>query len=177
MKDFLSNAIIGGILLILLGIFLLVNPNGAWEVILRIIGVILIIMGIVQAVTYKKQKGTPEESKLYLVAAVILGALGLILLIWPQLFVRLLPIIFGIAIGYGAVLTFIRNSNKKKMGIHVSPASYVLAILSLVLAVFICINPTFIANIFVQVAGAALIIAGITMFSSAGSGGNSRRAA
>ncbi len=176
MKQFLGNAIVGGILVIILGIFLLVNPNGAWDLIFRLIGIILLILAVVQVVNYFKSKGSPNQTKLSIVVAVIMTVFGILLLANPDLFKPLLPIICGIMIGYGAVLALVRNYRKKKQGQKVSGISIVLAIITLVLAVIVCFNPGFVMNFFMQLVGIALIIAGVTMFSASGGDAGTPRA-
>lgn len=166
LKKLFSNTAFDGILLIILGVILLINPGGTMDIICFIIGIILLIMAAVRFITYARNKEERSNGSFFL--AILLTIVGIILIAKPTLFTNIVPIAFALLIGYGAVVSMMQLYNKKKAGLRAPAISWVLAIVTLVLAVVVLFNPATSLNTFIMFVGAAIILAGISLLSSSG---------
>ncbi len=173
MDKVVGNKIIEGILVILLGLFLLFNPEGSMNIVLMIIGIILLVMAVGGLISYKRN--VEERTRSALAIAIVQIIFGLVLVIIPKLLTNFAFIVFALFIGFGAILSLSRAAKSKKAGIPVSKFSVILAILTLILAVIVLFNPGFIANFAVQLVGIALIVEGITIFAAPSGSRASRR--
>ena len=116
--------------------------------------------------TYARNKEERSNGSFFL--AILLTIVGIILIAKPTLFTNIIPIAFALLIGYGAVVSMMQLYNKKKAGLRAPAISWVLAIVTLVLAVVVLFNPATSLNTFIMFVGAAIILAGISLLSSSG---------
>ncbi len=161
-KIFLTN-IIYSILIIALGVVLFVWPEDTRNILCRVIGGVLVAVGLGFIISFFVQKAAFHVSA-NLALGVIIGVIGGFVFAQPQKFTDMLVIIAGV---------FIAISGLLNVGETISLATHrygkwwvalLLAVLTLVFAALVIVKPGFIAKVIFQVAGAFLVYDGASNF-------------
>lgn len=168
MKKIMKNTLVDALLLIVLGIVLLVKPSGTLDIIFRIIGVMLLVMGAVRIIGFFTKKDKEKRSVPALIVGIVQAVIGLLLIVKPDTFVSVWYMAAAVLIGYGAIVSLIRAVKQMKAKVPGAVATLVLSIATLVLAIVVFINPAAFAAFYMQliaisfiVEGAALVLASI----------------
>ena len=161
-KKLLSNYLFDGILLIILGIIILVWPDGSRKILCIAIGIVLGIMGIIKCITYFVNKNGDHQVKDLLIGILQLGC-GIALIAASDFFITVFQYITGIILVYGAIVMLVqayrsRGEKKSKMIL-----SIVFACITIILAIIIFINPASFGTFMTQLYGISLIVAGLAM--------------
>ena len=161
-KAYLKNYIFDGIIIALLGLAMLVWPNEALKVLCCVSGGSLAVMGFVRLALFLMSS---KENKTIsaLIIAIFQLAIGIVLIIWADLFVRFFFIVTGLILAYGAILMFVRLIQLRRVKGPMFYFSMVFGIINLVFAVLVLINPEQFASFSTRLQGAALVIEGIGM--------------
>lgn len=129
---------------IVIGILLLINPVGFTSGIIIALGVAMVAMGVGQTISYFRTEATEAAKKGYLTKGILLVAFGLFCAFNSGWFVATFPVI---TVLYG-VLILVAGTNKLQTAIDMVRAKqkywYVAligALLTLVFAVLIIVNP------------------------------------
>ena len=166
MKQLLKNYITEAVLLIILGFILLLWPGATLEICCRIIGAVLLLIGVVKILQFALIKDGENHTFVSLAIGIVLAALGLWLLIYPSFFIGLFPFLAAVIIAAGAILSLIKTLKHKDGGSTQRIVSIILSIITLILAVIVILHPTVIASIILQFIGVSLIVEGITLLVS-----------
>lgn len=162
LKKLIFNYIFDGILLILLGLAMIIWPDTALTILCYVTGGVLIVLGIIKGIIFFSNKGSDK-----VIPEILIGVteiiFGVILIVMPWFFIEFFQIITGIVLIYGSILMFIQayrlNAAKDKSYV----VSLVLALITLVLAILILIDPQFFAQARTVIHGVSLIIEGFSM--------------
>lgn len=135
MKKTVSRILWGleGVLLIIVGIVCLWQPDAALAGLSLLLGLTLLAAGIVEIVVYAQAKGVMTGAGWYLVDGILTILLSLFLL-WNQAFTTLtLPFIFGMWLMFSGVTTIVSSLDQKAIG---TPSWGWFLVLGIILTVF-----------------------------------------
>ncbi len=148
--------------IVLLGLFLVLNPGGAKTVICRLIGGIIAAWGVFKIFEYLVRKRRADISVAPLVGGCILLAIGVSVLIAPQILAAIVTISLSVILFLGAVsklqyaVTFVQSDSSLWW------VQTIGAILLIITSVISFINPFGSAgNLIMIFMGAALMVDGI----------------
>ncbi|MBO7673483.1 MAG: DUF308 domain-containing protein [Atopobiaceae bacterium] len=151
-----------GIVMVVLGIAVLVNPIGAVEALVRIIGFVLLAYGVLTLVN-AFMKGDPvKNSPTMLVLGGIAAVLGLIMAIFPNGLVSFIWTIIGIIILLTGVLDIMEAGEFRSTGNPLAAPATASGVITAVLGAIVIICPMFSAALGMLVAAVALLVDGIT---------------
>lgn len=157
------NSIIDTILLVVLGIVLLVKPGETIEAIFRIIGTILLVMGVVKIIAFFVKKEKKDRSVFSLILGIVQVVLGLVLIAKPILIVSIWYVVAAVILGFGAIISLIRAIRQMKAKSPVAVVSLVLSIITLILAIVVFVNPTAFAAFQMKLIGISFVIEGAAL--------------
>ena len=149
-------SIIFSIIFIAIGIFLLLKPETAINIICYVLGVLLILWGVVSMIQFFSDK----TSESYLSISFIFGAFmfifGLIILIKPEIIASIIPLLLGIWMLINGVtkLSYSLTINK----LSNATVSIIGSILIIILGVLLIFNPFAGAKSLVQIIGISFIV-------------------
>ena len=155
-KKMSITSIIFSIIFIAIGIFLLLKPETAINIICYVLGVLLILWGVVSMVQFFSDK----TSESYLSISFIFGAFvfifGLIILIKPEIIASIIPLLLGIWMLINGVtkLSYSLTINK----LSNATVSIIGSIFIIILGVLLIFNPFAGAKSLVQIIGISFIV-------------------
>lgn len=141
------------VLSILVGLFLIIRQGSAIADVVRIIGWLILIAGIVTFFTWLKDKNTAE-----ITTTIICIICGIIFISSPGWLINFFPILVGLLLIINSIsnITALSKSGQK------SNASLISAVLSLILGVLILFHPGALVNVITLLMGITLLINGIS---------------
>ena len=160
MKKFLKSPLAEGILFIIVGLILLFFPNGTLYLVCRIIGVALLVLAAYKIYIYASGKNGRQP--IDLIIGIALAIFAIILLANPSFLTNFAPVLAGIVIAAGGIISLIRAFTMKQAGSQKVPG-LVAAALTLGLGLLLLFQPQIITGIFVSVFGIALIAEGLSL--------------
>ena len=164
MKKLFKYYIVDAILLIVFGAILLFYPQATLDFVIKWGGIFLLILGAFKLLMYIIKKDERKTSSL--IVSIIQIVIGLLMLLAPDLVKIIVPVIMGILIAYGAIISLVR-SIRLRNEVKTAKPVLILSIITLALAVIVCIymiaNPTAAAGILVRLIGVGILLEGITM--------------
>ncbi len=152
MNKIFNASVITSMIILVLGIFLFIQPDTIIHMISIILGGIILIPGITSLIDYFKNKYQPS-----LISGVITIIIGMILIINTKLVASILPFILGIYFIVNGINRLQYALQLKKQGIHFS-TSLVFSILIIICGVLFIINPFGGALVITKVMGIFMII-------------------
>jgi uncharacterized membrane protein HdeD (DUF308 family) len=151
-----------GIVMVVLGIAVLVNPIGAVETLVRIMGWVLVVYGALTLVN-AFMKGDPVRSSptmLFLGGACLI--VGLVMAIASQALVSFVWTIIGIIVFLTGVLDIIEAGAFRSAGSPLAVPATTSGVITAVLGTIVIICPLFSAALGMLLAAVALLVDGIT---------------
>lgn len=155
-KSMYKTSIFFSIILIILGIFLLINASTTLIAISYVLGIFLIIYGLIPIIKYFINK----DNKNYLEASFVLGVFfslfGIIIMIKPTIISSIIPLLIGIwmLINGGIKLYYALTINKKTDSV----SSIVISSLILLCGILLVCNPFSGAVLMTRIVAIFLII-------------------
>lgn len=161
------NLVLMSVLYLGLGLFLLLMPGTALNVVCAALGAVVLAGGIVQLISYFTVERGVFRNQLTLVSGLICLALGAFLIFRSDIVMRVLPIVFGIFVIFDS-LGRIQNALELRRCEYSSWKGFLLlAALSVVLGVIMIVNPFGTMETLVMAIGIILIVEGsINLFSA-----------
>ena len=161
------NLILMSIMYIGLGIFLLIMPGTALNVVCYALGAVVLLCAVVQLVRYFTVERGIFQSQLTLISGIICLGLGAFLIIRSDIVVRILPIVFGLFVIFDS-LGRVQNALELRRCDYPSWKGFLLlALLSIALGVIMIIDPFGSMETLVMAIGIILIFEGsINLFSA-----------
>lgn len=154
------NLILMSVLYLALGIFLLLVPGTALNVVCYALGAVVLICAVVQLVRYFVVERGIFQSQLTLISGLVCLGLGAFLIIRSDIVVRILPIVFGLFVIFDS-LGRIQNALELRRCNYESWKGFLLlALLSIALGVVMILNPFGTMETLVMAIGVILIIEG-----------------
>ena len=154
------NLILMSILYLALGIFLLMVPGTALNIVCYALGGVVLACAAVQLVRYFAVERGVFQSQLTLISGLVCLGLGAFLIIRSDLVVRILPIVFGLFVIFDS-LGRIQNALELRRCEYSSWKGFLLlAVLSIVLGIVMILDPFGTMETLVMAIGVILIIEG-----------------
>lgn len=144
------------IVLLLIGLLLFINPEAVVSIISYVIGFFLIVIGISQIVKYYQNKESSIMTS-YLYIGIVISVIGFILVIKPTLIATIIPVIVGIIMILNSVeeITIsasVKNQDEKWY------IPFIFGIATLILGVFLVLNPLMGSFIVTEILGIIIVI-------------------
>ena len=154
------NLILMSMLYLGLGVFLLLVPGTALNVVCYALGAVVLACAVVQLVRYFAVERGVFQSQLTLVSGLVCLGLGAFLIIRSDIVVRILPIVFGLFVIFDS-LGRIQNALELRRCQYSSWKGFLLlALLSIVLGVVMIVDPFGAMETLVMAIGIILIVEG-----------------
>ena len=154
------NLILMSILYLGLGIFLLMVPGTALNIVCYALGGVVLACAVVQLVRYFAVERGVFQSQLTLISGIICLALGAFLLLRSDIVVSILPIVFGLFVIFDAIGRVQNALDLRRCGYDSWKGFLLLPVLSVVLGVIMIANPFGAMETLVMAIGIILIIEG-----------------
>lgn len=149
-----------GLVTIIIGVILFLMPSTALVTILRFVGIVLIIMGVLQLIAGMKENSnvTQGEKAIALIAAIA----GAVVLLFPGFVVSLFPLIAAAVIILNGISNLLKAFEAKKGGDSGWVAMCALSIVTIIAGIIVFRNPFSATKTLVRIIGAILIYNGVT---------------
>ena len=141
MKNLKWNLILMSLLYIGLGIFLLLGPGMALNIVCYALGGVVLACAAVQLVRYFTAERGLFQSQLTLIFGLVCLGLGVFLLIRSDIVVRILPVVFGLFVLFDSLGRVQNALELRRCGYSNWKVFLALALLSVVLGVVMILNP------------------------------------
>lgn len=165
MTDFLKSIYRGNMIyaisLIVLGLVFAVWPTDSRQVLIKLLGVILALLGIAMGVLFFTRR-TARLFPATLAIGVIVIVLGVLMFIKPETFIEFVIIVAGVFIGISGVLNFCQTLSLAMNRFPYWWVAMILSILTIVFAVLVITKPGPIADVVFIVTGIFMIADGLT---------------
>jgi len=160
-KDVAIRYRLNGIILILIGLFMLLWPEPSLKILCVIVGIILIISGALTLIHYYQTKALNPEQK-DMVTGIIQLVIGILLIVISRFFVSVFLILAGLVMIVGCIAMFRRAWELRDAKGKDFVFSILIGVLILALGIVMIINPVGTAAFVIQLCGVALMIVGIS---------------
>lgn len=160
LKGIRNSLVAASVLYIVMGAVLLVFPDTALTLSCTLIGVVTLLYGAVRIVGYFRDGGTYSQ-RFDLFIGVVVAALGVFLLICPQLIVSLIPIALGIYILVDSLTAMKKALDMKALGFDKWWISFLAAVLLAVCGVVMICQPFSTMSTLVMFIGAGFLFDGV----------------
>ena len=154
------NLILMSLLYLALGIFLLMVPGTALNVVCYALGGVVLACAAVQLVRYFVVERGVFQSQLTLISGIICLALGAFLILRSDIVVSILPIVFGLFVIFDAIGRVQNALDLRRCGYDSWKGFLLLPVLSVVLGVILIANPFGAMETLVMAIGVILIVEG-----------------
>lgn len=161
-KQSQSSLISVAIIYLALGIIMVVTPVLVSNFICYIIGILLIIVGGSGIYTYIKAGESGGFAKITLLISVLFTALGIYILISPNGFVSIIPLVVGVMLIIESFDKISNALNAKKLGYNEWYKMLIASIIIFILGLVLVFNPFESVTMFIRVIGIFLIIDAIS---------------
>ena len=152
------NLILMSLLYLALGIFLLMVPGTALNVVCYALGGVVLACAAVQLVRYFVVERGVFQSQLTLISGLVCLALGAFLIIRSDVVVRVLPIVFGLFVIFDSLGRIQNALELRRCGYPSWKIFLLLAVLSVVLGIVMVVDPFGTMETLVMAIGLILIL-------------------
>lgn len=162
MKEFLgkikSGTLVGSVLFVLLGIMLIIRPGISFDILCVCVGLGFIVYSVANIVAKLK---VPGVSGIFMFGDIMIGLAGVYFVSAPGLIKGFIPVILGIVMLYHAVTDIRAALLLKDMG-EKYIFSMVIGIVTLLIALFVLLNPFGTGNFMIRLVGVGFLYDGIS---------------
>ena len=159
LKEVKAHVVLSAVMTILFGVFLILYPTSLPFLICRIIGAVLIVMGIVGFISFLVSDG---YQRLFVIGALIIIVIGIWFITHPASVVSLIPIIVGILMIYHGIGDLSLWSNARTVDLPHQAAYLIAAIVSIALGVFCIVSALKVVELGMILIGLFLIYDGVS---------------
>lgn len=149
-------SIYSSIMLLLIGLLLFINPGLVVSVISYIIGFFLMAIGISQIIKYYQNRENTAMAA-YLFIGIVVSVIGFILILKPTLIATIIPVIVGIFMLMNSIEKITLSISLKEQS-DKWYITFIFGILTLVLSIFLILNPLTGSLIVTELLGIILIV-------------------
>ena len=149
-------SIISSLIFIVTGVFLLIKPETALNVVCYVLGVILVLWGVISIIQFFSDKTSTNYLSLSFIFGSFVFIFGIIILIKPRIIENILPLILGVWMVINGVtkLSYALSAFKQNKNM----LSIIGSIFIVIFGVTLIFNPFEGAKIFTQLIGIVLIV-------------------
>ncbi len=138
---------------LLFGILLIVFPDKMQILVCVILGGVFLAVGIVKLILYFKKDKLEAAMAYDLALGIIFIVIGILILIFRNRVLQLLPVIFGIFLFISSLLKVQKSADIKRLGGSNWWVVLVFSIVSIVFALLLILRPKFIVNTIFMLTG------------------------
>ncbi len=157
MKQFTENMkrneIITGTIFVVLGLILVIWPGTSVQIVCRGIGVLLLVYGLIQVITYLRDKEKSLAAQGMFAIGIIAVALGVWITLKPGTIIAALPVIAGILIALHGVQNIIQAMTLKKQGYQYWWAAVIIGITTVIFGIVLFCNPFTAVEVLIRIIG------------------------
>lgn len=154
------NMILMSVLYLGLGIFLLMRPTTALNIVCYALGAVVLACAAVQLIRYFVAERGVFQSQLTLISGLVCLGLGAFLIIRSDIVVSILPIVFGLFVIFDSLGRVQNALDLRRCGYDSWKGFLLLPVLSVVLGIIMILNPFGAMETLVMAIGIILIIEG-----------------
>ncbi len=156
-KKMMLPSILSSIVFLILGVIIFINPEVTLEIIAKVIGFMIIGLGIIGIFQYigNRDNASFKLNLLYVLTTVILG---LIAVYNYKVVSSIIPIVLGIWICFDSFIKLRMAFGIKNMGIANWKYPLIMSILSFIIGIFLLFNPFGGAVIMMKVAAICIVL-------------------
>ena len=158
----MRSFVFDGLLLIALGIVILIWPNKSLNVLCDIIGAGVIAMGFIRCIICLINKYDFHKLA-HLLLGIVQIVIGVMLITKSNLFIKGFSVVTGIILAYGALAMLVSAFHLRKLSGTMFFSALAFALIVLILAIVIIINPVSFAGFITRLQGISVIAEGICM--------------
>lgn len=160
-KNIKRELILADIAFILIGIFIIVFPEGSGNILCRIIGGALTVLGVIHAVSYFSGERTEVFGSFALVQGAALIGFGVYFLIKPEFLASILTVCFAIILLVGGVMKLQYGADLARLEASGWWFEIAGAVLMVIFGIVSLVNPFPAAATLMMFIGIAVLINGI----------------
>ena len=158
-----KSALIGiSIVYLLLGVIMVISPVFVSNFICYVIGALLIVVGGSGIFTYIRAGASGAFAKITLLISVLFAVLGIYILINPEGFVSIIPLVVGVMLIIESFDKISTTLNAKKNGYQNWLKMLIASVIIFALGLILVLNPFESVTVFIRVIGVFLIIDAIS---------------
>lgn len=161
-KEIKLNYILSSLLEIAGGVVLFIWPDLSLQVVCRLVGAILIIMGLVHLVRFWGAKQGTLMRSLEMLLAIVFAAVGVLIFLNPEFVVSLVPLIMGVILVLHGLYDLRQVLQMGKAKYHYWWIALILAVLTAAGGVVLVWNPFGTVSLAIKVIGGLLVYDGIS---------------
>jgi len=158
MNNIKTSRIISMVAMIIIGVYLLASPVSALARAVKIIGFVLLAVGVIGEIWCVAQK----DYGMGVIGFAVEILLGAVFIARPYTIVSLFPTFAGISIIVNGALNLMSAFDLKKLGSSRWSASAVMAVITILLGVVILMNPFSTVAVLVRIIGVIVIYNGVS---------------
>ena len=154
------NLVLMSALYLGLGVFLLMKPTTALNIVCYALGAVVLACAAVQLIRYFVVERGVFQSQLTLISGIICLALGAFLILRSDIVVSILPVVFGLFVIFDSISRVQNALDLRRCGYSSWKSFLLLPVLSVVLGVIMILNPFGTMETLVMAIGMILIVEG-----------------
>lgn len=162
LKELKWEAILTGVLYILLGIVALVVPETMQKTLGYVIGIVLIVAGLISIICYLLRDAKENYYHNEFVFGLVGMVLGAAVLYKVEVIISLIPFILGILVLFSGCSKLQDAIDLKRLGYSSWIGMLVVAVINIILGIVLICNPFQAAIVLFRVLGVGLIISGVS---------------
>ena len=162
LKELKWEAILTGVLYILLGIVALVVPETMQKTLGYVIGIVLIVAGLISIICYLLRDAKENYYHNEFVFGLVGMVLGAAVLYKVEVIISLIPFIMGILVLFSGCSKLQDAIDLKRLGYGSWIGMLVVAVINIILGIVLICNPFQAAIVLFRVLGVGLIISGVS---------------
>ncbi len=155
-KKMSLTSIIFSLIFIATGIFLLMRPETAINIVCYVIGVILLLWGVISIIQFFSNKNSKDYLSISFIFGSFVFIFGIIVLIKPNIIASIIPLLLGIWMLINGVtkLSYSLTLNNNKSAL----SSIIISLIIVLLGILLIINPFQGAKKIVQILGISILV-------------------
>ena len=162
LKELKWEAILTGVLYILLGIVALVVPETMQKTLGYVIGIVLIVAGLISIICYLLRDAKENYYHNEFVFGLVGMVVGAAVLYKVEVIISLIPFILGILVLFSGCSKLQDAIDLKRLGYGSWIGMLVVAVINIILGIVLICNPFQAAIVLFRVLGVGLIISGVS---------------
>ena len=155
-KKMSITSIVFSLLFIVTGVFLLLKPETAINIVCYVLGVILVLWGVVSIIQFFSDKSSDNYLSISFIFGAFVFIFGIIILIKPSIIASIVPLLLGVWMVINGVTKLSYSLSVYKVSKNIF--SIIGALLIVIFGVTLIFNPFEGAKALTQIIGIALIV-------------------
>ena len=162
LKNLKMNYVVSAIVCIVFGLTLVIWPDISSKVVCIGVGIVLLLSGIANLITYFGEKDRNLMTQISLIAGIILAVLGVWIILNPQILIMVIPVVMGVIVAVHGVHNLLQALELFKNEYSKWWVALLLGAVTVGLGVLLIFNPFEAVNTVIMLIGIFLIYDGIS---------------